>query len=96
MYLSNGSVTLAAVGCCASLAPFFVDGAAFNRSIIPLARPREMLLEHAHFCLHAGVRLVFQTIFKICIKVFLNFKTISKEEVLFDKLNLIVIRGKLV
>ena len=78
-------------------APFFVDEAAFNHPTSPAAsRPREMLPKHAHFCLHAGVLLVFQTIFKICIKVFLNFKTIRKEEVLFDKLNLILIRGKLV
>lgn len=69
--------------------PFFVDGAAFNHPTGPAAsRPREMLPERARFCLHAGVLLVFQTIFKIYIKVFLNFKTIRKEKVLFDKLNL--------
>ena len=59
-------------------------------------QPSKLLTEHAHFCLLADVVLVFQTIFTIWIQVFLNLKTIRKEEVLFNKLNLILITGQLV
>lgn len=72
--------------------PFFVDGAAFNHPTGPAAsRPREMLPERVHFCLHVGVLLVFQTIFKIYIKVFLNFKTIRKEKPFFPPLTVIIV-----
>ena len=74
------------------LQAFFVGGTAFN-CLIGLST---LLTEHANFCLLADVLLVFQTIFTICIQVFLNFETIRKEEVLFNKLNFILIAGKLV
>ena len=65
-------------------------------ALVCFTRPNKLSTEHAHYCLLADVLLVLQTIFTICVWVFLNFRTIRKEEVLFNKLNFILITGKLV
>ena len=66
----------------------------FKIKLQPLSHWTEHIVDRACAFLSSCRCPCFQTIFKICIQVFLNFKTIRKEEVLLNKLNFILITGK--